>query len=250
MKQRIITGIIILGVIATIGLLHNIYLIFIFLMGLHLIAIYETVNLFKLKKNLHYYTVSILLWISTIFLKSGLDLILILTIIIFSYLAYKPEKVNLKILLPFFYPTISFLTIFELYKMSGIEAFVLLILVVALTDTMAYFVGKKFGKRQFSPTSPNKTLEGVFGGIGFGTLSGTIFLMFEYSQFNFFSSILIAFILAVSSVFGDLFESYLKRHAEIKDSDHILPGHGGILDRVDGYLFSSVILFIIFKNIL
>ena len=250
MKQRIITGIIILGVIATIGLLHNIYLIFIFLMGLHLIAIYETVNLFKLKKNLHYYTVSILLWISTIFLKSGLDLILILTIIIFSYLAYKPEKVNLKILLPFFYPTISFLTIFELYRMSGIEAFVLLILVVALTDTMAYFVGKKFGKRQFSLTSPNKTLEGVFGGIGFGTLGGTIFLMFEYSQFNFFSSILIAFILAVSSVFGDLFESYLKRQAEIKDSGNILPGHGGILDRVDGYLFSSVILFIICKNIL
>jgi phosphatidate cytidylyltransferase len=74
--------------------------------------------------------------------------------------------------------------------------------------------------------------------------------MFEYSQFNFFSSILIAFILAVSSVFGDLFESYLKRQAEIKDSGNILPGHGGILDRVDGYLFSSVILFIIFKNIL
>ena len=250
MKQRIITGLIILGVISIIGFLHNLYLIFIFLMGLHLIAMYETVNIFKLKRNLHYYSVSIFLWISTFFVKSSIDLIFLLIIIIFSYLAYKPEKVNLKILLPFFYPTISFLTIFELYKISGIESFVLLILVVALTDTMAYFLGKRFGKRKFSPTSPNKTLEGVFGGISFGTLGGAIFLIIEYPQFNFFTSLLIAFILSIFSIFGDLFESYLKRQAGIKDSGNILPGHGGILDRIDGYLFSSVILFIIFKNIL
>jgi len=112
---------------------------------------------------------------------------------------------------------------------------------VALTDVGAYYTGKKFGKRGFSPTSPNKTLKGLWS-LFFGTLAGAILILIKM-DINIFISILTAFITSIASIFGDLFESYLKREAGVKDSGTILPGHGGVLDRIDGYLFGSVTLY-------
>ena len=130
--------------------------------------------------------------------------------------------------------------------MFGIFAILWLIIVVAFTDTFAYFSGKYFGKHKFSPTSPNKTLEGVAGGIIAGTIFGSVIGLY-FNGFVF--AFLLSFFVAFFSVFGDLFESYLKRKADVKDSGNILPGHGGVLDRLDGYLFGVIILYIGLKLI-
>jgi phosphatidate cytidylyltransferase len=147
----------------------------------------------------------------------------------------------------FLYPTLPFLAIFEIYKIGGIEILSWLVVVVALTDSMAYFVGRAVGKRGFSPTSPKKTLEGVIGGVLFGTAGGLLFGEYLF-QMSYLYLIPFSFTISIFAVFGDLFESYLKRRADIKDSGNILPGHGGILDRVDGYLLSAIAILVLFPK--
>jgi len=112
------------------------------------------------------------------------------------------------------------------------------------SDVGAYFIGKKFGKRKLVPKiSPNKTWEGFIGGIllavGFAALSTWAFLpelLFQYS-------IPLAIVMALVGVGGDLSESAMKRGAKTKDAASILPGHGGILDRLDSLLFNAPIMF-------
>lgn len=117
-------------------------------------------------------------------------------------------------------------------------------MVVAGADIGAYFVGRGFGKHKFCETSPNKTLEGVAGGMIVSALFGTYFALDFLSIWGaLFVSVLVAF----ASVFGDLFESYLKREAGVKDSGNILPGHGGILDRTDGFLFAAIIMLVLLR---
>jgi phosphatidate cytidylyltransferase len=71
--------------------------------------------------------------------------------------------------------------------------------------------------------------------------------IFSFESIPFFVALLISFLVALSSVFGDLFESYLKREADVKDSGDLLPGHGGILDRTDGYLFGGIVMLILLR---
>ena len=131
----------------------------------------------------------------------------------------------------------------RLYREYGIEWLYWLLTIVAMSDIGAYIIGKSIGKRKFSATSPNKTLEGVIGGVFFATIFGS-YLAYNLDLLSIWIAIIISFIASIASIFGDLFESYLKREAGVKDSGTLLPGHGGVLDRVDGYLFSSVIMFI------
>jgi phosphatidate cytidylyltransferase len=141
-----------------------------------------------------------------------------------------------RLILPFLYPASGIFFFLILYRDFGIEAMVWLLVTVALTDVMAFFTGKAIGKTKFSDTSPNKTLEGVAGGIFFATIFGS---MAGTTIAPTSIAIIVTFAVSVSSIFGDLFESYLKREAGVKDSGDILPGHGGILDRIDGYLFGA-----------
>ena len=110
----------------------------------------------------------------------------------------------------------------------------------------AYYTGKTIGKTPFSPTSPNKTLEGVGGGILIGTTLGTLTAA---ATLGLWPALIISLCASFASVFGDLFESWLKREAGVKDSGTILPGHGGILDRMDGYLFAVIVILVLYRGI-
>lgn len=105
---------------------------------------------------------------------------------------------------------------------------------VSIADSAAYFAGKRFGRRKLAPEiSPGKTWEGVFGALSAVTLYG-----FALCYFLKLSLWLVVYLwlLVVLSIIGDLFESLLKRKADLKDSGQLLPGHGGILDRIDGLM--------------
>ena len=112
-------------------------------------------------------------------------------------------------------------------------------------DIGSYFVGKKFGKHPLSPISPSKTVEGVFGGLIFSILIGASFGYLLRWEFGIFIGIFTGILVAIFSLVGDLTESMMKRNAGLKDSGNFLPGHGGILDRIDSYLFTPVIVYYI-----
>jgi len=111
-----------------------------------------------------------------------------------------------------------------------------LIFLVAVTDSGAYFTGKALGKNKLAPElSPGKTREGMFGGVAGAvvwSVLGAWFFDLPATEWLYF--ILLSLVAALMSVSGDLFESLIKREAGLKDSGNILPGHGGVLDRVDG----------------
>ena len=105
-------------------------------------------------------------------------------------------------------------------------------------DTGAYFAGRRFGRRKLAPrVSPNKTLEGLAGGLLVGVGVGLLVALSTGIPVTRLPGLaLVCVVAALFSVVGDLFESLLKRHAGVKDSGRLIPGHGGVLDRIDGVL--------------
>ena len=106
------------------------------------------------------------------------------------------------------------------------------------SDIFAYFGGRLFGKRRLAPAiSPNKTVEGFLIGLVFGTAAGWLTL---YDQdLTWLQALEVALAIALAGPLGDLFESFVKRDLNVKDSGTLLGGHGGVLDRIDALLFSS-----------
>jgi phosphatidate cytidylyltransferase len=106
------------------------------------------------------------------------------------------------------------------------------------TDSGAYFIGKAFGKRKLWPEiSPNKTIEGSLGGVVCAVIVALLFSIFTNIDASLMQLFVITIVLSIFGQIGDLVESALKRHFNVKDSGRILPGHGGILDRFDSLLF-------------
>ncbi|WP_270991020.1 phosphatidate cytidylyltransferase [Campylobacter upsaliensis] len=160
---------------------------------------------------------------------------LLLVILVVGYLSYKKAE-NLRLSLIYLYPTLPILALWQVYLDEGMIRLFLLILLVVLCDSGAYFIGKMLGKTPFSQTSPNKTLEGVVGGVLCAVVGGGLvgIIMGEFWLW-----VTLGFFVAVLAVIGDLIESYFKRVANLKDSGDLIPGHGGILDRIDAVIIAS-----------
>jgi len=245
LQQRVITGIALLSLVGFIGWLDNFFMMWTFLGIIYIFAFYEAMKLFKLSSSTAYFW-AMLLWLFTYIYPNPDDLFFLVAVIFGAAIAYL-HNFDKRLILPFLYPVSGIFFFLILYQDYGIQAMLWLLMSVAITDTGAYFTGKAIGKTKFSDTSPNKTREGVFGGILIATILGTYAGLYIAP---FWIALFITFITALSSVFGDLFESYLKREAGVKDSGDILPGHGGILDRIDGYLFAAPIMVITLRAFL
>lgn len=117
-------------------------------------------------------------------------------------------------------------------------------------DSFAFIVGKNFGKHKlFESVSPKKTIEGFIGGMFFAVIVGV--LIGNYSNsFSILNWITIAIIVAVIGSLGDLVESKFKRQANVKDSGKIMPGHGGLLDRLDSLFFLAPFVYLYIHNIM
>lgn len=244
-KERIDTAVLLLAAIILIGMFNSFFVIWLTLGVIYITAFKEANALFG-AENKDLYLGAGALWVAAAFYPKADDLFLITALAGASYYAYNP-KMEWKNFLGFIYPTAGMLFMLTLYVDYGIYAIFWMLMIVAGADVGAYVVGKSIGKTKFSETSPNKTLEGVFGGIAIATVLGFfVGLGMVDGLTAFFVSMAVAFV----SVFGDLFESFLKRRAGVKDSGTILPGHGGALDRIDGYLFGAVIMVVLLRGMI
>ena len=119
-------------------------------------------------------------------------------------------------------------------------------------DTGAYFIGRSFGQKKLAPSiSPNKTVEGLIGGIGFGVVSMLLYgvvLQFAFDlKINYLFAVIYGIVGAVSGAFGDLCFSVIKRQTGIKDFGNLIPGHGGILDRFDASIVVGCVIEILIQ---
>ncbi len=243
-KQRIDTAVVLLAAFILIGIFNSFWLIWLTL-GVVYIAAFKEANALFGVENKDLYLLAAALWAVAAFYPKADDLFLITALIGGSYYAYNP-KTEWKNILGFIYPTAGMLFMLALYAEYGIYAFFWMLVIVSGADVGAYVVGKSIGKTKFSETSPNKTLEGVLGGITVGTALG---LLVGMGMVDGWTALAVSLAVAVVSVFGDLFESFLKRHAGVKDSGNLLPGHGGALDRIDGYLFGAIIMVVLLRGL-
>ena len=139
----------------------------------------------------------------------------------------------------------SLVSIILIYNSYGQFALLSLFLILWTADSGAYFVGSKMGKRKLAPkVSPGKSIEGLLGGIFSVVLLSIILLMSDLLPFDSFLFVFISAVTGIISVFGDLFESIIKREASAKDSSNLLPGHGGFLDRLDSLFAAAPIYYL------
>jgi len=242
---RVKTGVVLIIGMLILGYIDSYFLFWLVFGIMLMISVHESKELYKLNSD-SIYIYTLLLWVAVYFYPMPIDLIFIVAIGYASQLAYK-RTLDKKLFLPLLYPTASFIFLMTLYSEYGVKVLLWLFVIVAATDIGAYFVGRSFGKTKFCETSPNKTLEGVFGGMAFAIILGTLT---SISEVGIIGAIIVSAIVSLSSVFGDLYESYLKREAGVKDSGNILPGHGGVLDRVDGYLFGAIVMLVLLRVII
>lgn len=126
----------------------------------------------------------------------------------------------------------------------GKDLLLLLTLTVWAGDTMAYYIGSKFGKHKLSPTiSPKKSWEGAFANLFASLTTAYIASLTFIQRIEMKDVIILGVLISIVGQIGDLFESIIKRCAEIKDSSNILPGHGGILDRIDSLILTAPLLY-------
>ncbi|MCP9848403.1 phosphatidate cytidylyltransferase [Cyanobium sp. Morenito 9A2] len=131
------------------------------------------------------------------------------------------------------------------WPLSPGMAFTLLaFLLIVATDIGSYVIGRRLGRHPLSPISPGKTVEGALGGVGCSVLTGAIGgLLLGWPWGGWPLGGLLGGVVAVFALVGDLTESMMKRDAGVKDSGDAIPGHGGILDRIDSYLFTPAVVF-------
>lgn len=165
-----------------------------------------------------------------------------------SLLSKIPKKKSLIIFIGIFLCGFSVGHLGFIYNFSlniiGIQLLVLLVIPTEINDVFQYLTGKAFGRRKITPNiSPNKTLEGFLGGLLLTTLFCNLLGLFLLPGKSLLFYTLLGILIGVLGFFGDIFMSYIKRDADVKDTGNLIPGHGGLLDRIDSLMFITPIYF-------
>jgi phosphatidate cytidylyltransferase len=150
-------------------------------------------------------------------------------------------KIYYKALTGWFVLLAAWMFISRLHALYGAEMVMYFLLLIWAADIAAYFTGKKFGKNKLSPViSPGKTVEGMYGALGSAVITAICLgLYYKFPVLNASDFVLLSVLTVLISIYGDLFFSLVKRQKGVKDSGSILPGHGGILDRIDSVIAAA-----------
>ena len=195
----------------------------------------------------------ILIPISIFFIVKGSVFFIFFLSVLFLATSYEWIKMNKKNdllkLLGIIFLFISFYTTLEIRKNYNLNDFLLIITICIFTDIGGYLFGNIFKGPKLTRISPKKTYSGVFGGFLLSLIAGLIFTNYFFIEKKIFNEdlfllIIILFISMISQI-GDLIISFFKRKAKLKDTGKIIPGHGGLLDRVDGMIFVFPIFYLI-----
>lgn len=127
--------------------------------------------------------------------------------------------------------------------------FYMLLIVTIMTDTFAYFTGVAIGKHKFSKISPNKTIEGCVGGTVMATIITSIYYITFIGSASLYKVVFVILLLSIACQAGDLFYSAIKRENKIKDFSNLIPGHGGVLDRIDSLSFVIMMFVLLMEYI-
>jgi len=201
----------------------------------------------------------ILIPIALFFIIKGSIFLILFLGMFFLATAYEWQKMNKNHFFKFFgiiYLVVVSIFAFLLREDFGLNIFIFIIIICIFTDIGGYVFGKIFKGPKLTKISPNKTYAGMIGSFIFSIIAGSIYIQSQNSFSLFELSILqkndltyifiVLFISAVSQI-GDLIISYFKRLAKIKHTGKILPGHGGLLDRVDGIIFAIPVSYLLFN---
>jgi phosphatidate cytidylyltransferase len=192
----------------------------------------------------------IIIPITFFFIYEGSVFFIFFLIITFFVSSYEWIKLNKKKelikLFGVIFLILSFYCAYLLRLEQGFKFFLFIIIISILTDIGGYIFGKTFKGPKLTKISPKKTYAGLIGSFLLSIMGGLIFVKFIDLESNLFLFLFILIVSLVSQV-GDLVVSYFKRLAKIKDTGKILPGHGGLLDRIDGLIFVIPFTYIYFK---
>lgn len=251
MKQRIITAIIALVIVLPF-LIYGGWPFVLFGFLLATIGLYELIGMRKLGQFavpgiltvlllwviLSRFTDDLLPYVTLTKLEGiGLLILLLMAFTVFSKNKFTFDDAGF-MTISAFYVGLGFYYLIEA-RMLGLEYLLFIFFVIWATDSGAYFIGRSLGKRKLWPViSPNKTIEGAIGGIVIAIGVAVVFqLVHPFASYSFLQMIFIALLISVAGQIGDLVESAFKRHYGVKDSGKIMPGHGGVLDRLDSMIF-------------
>ena len=196
------------------------------------------------------FVIGTVFWVSFIYLPprvfSIILMLVLVHIIMVEWKSVFPIRSYQSWLLVPLYPTLSFMLMIYMNENSLYHHLLLyLFVVLAGFDSGSYIVGSLIGHHTIMPSiSPKKSWEGFVGGYCFALVGFWLIAWERGAQVSFLFALIFTALAALFALAGDLFESYLKRRASIKDSGTILPGHGGFLDRFDGILFTAVLFYI------
>ena len=150
--------------------------------------------------------------------------------------------------LPLLYLGLPVGSLIAIREMRGPEGLFLLMLTVMVSDTAQYYSGRAFGRRPLAPAiSPKKTIEGAIGGFVFGTAFLAVAGHWWLADVPLGIRVALGAAIVALGIAGDLFESMLKRSAGVKDSSTLIPGHGGVMDRIDALLFAAPVYYVVLK---
>jgi len=248
MKTRTITAIIAMAIFLPVVVYGKLPLLIMAYL-LAIVALKEVLNM----KNIKLYSLPGIISVVAICLimlpeKSKLvaldyqvPFLILMSLIMLSYTVMSKNRFNFVdaafCMLAVAYIGIGFMYFYET-RNNGLIYILFALLIVWVTDTGAYIFGRLFGKNKLWPEiSPNKTIEGFVGGILSSTIIAIIFSINYDMPPSILPLILLTWLFSMFGQLGDLVESALKRHFDVKDSGNLLPGHGGILDRFDSFIF-------------